>query len=309
MYNSGISIHCYVMKNGFNTVAVVARRLTDRILDSITKIDSILTNLGIQTLLEQKVLKALDLTRDEEITSRTELGGKADLVIVVGGDGSILGVSRDLAGSGVPVVGVNRGSLGFLAAIAPDEIDEKFNQILSGDYSIEDHFLLEAQVFRRGDLMSSSTALNDVVVNPSSMSRMMEFDLLVNEEFVYNQKSDGIIVASPTGSTAYALSAGGPIMHPKLDALVVVPMFPHTLTSRPLVVNGDSSVTVRIIDAAEGAPQLSCDSQVNLPLEVGDHVTINKSVDPLRLLYPSGHSFYESCRSKLDWASRLGGSS
>ena len=126
MYNLGISIHCYVMKNGFNTVAVVARRLTDRILDSITKIDSILTNLGIQTLLEQKVLKALDLTRDEEITSRTELGGKADLVIVVGGDGSILGVSRDLAGSGVPVVGVNRGSLGFLAAIAPDEIDEKF---------------------------------------------------------------------------------------------------------------------------------------------------------------------------------------
>jgi NAD+ kinase len=209
----------------------------------------------------------------------------------------------------VPVVGVNRGSLGFLAAISPDEIDEKFGQILSGDYSIEDHFLLEAQVFRQGDLMSSSTALNDVVVNPSSMSRMMEFDLLVNEEFVYNQKSDGIIVASPTGSTAYALSAGGPIMHPKLDALVVVPMFPHTLTSRPLVVNGDSSVTVRIIDAAEGAPQLSCDSQVNLPLQVGDNVTINKSIDPLKLLYPSGHSFYESCRSKLDWASRLGGSS
>ena len=296
------------MKNGFTTVAIVARRLTDRILESITKIDSILTALGIQTLLEQKVLKALDLNRDHHITARSELGGMADLVIVVGGDGSILGVSRDLAGSGVPVVGVNRGSLGFLAAIAPDEIDEKFSQILSGDFSIEEHFLLEAQVFRRGDLMSSSTALNDVVVNPSSMSRMMEFDLLVNEEFVYNQKSDGIIVASPTGSTAYALSAGGPIMHPKLDALVVVPMFPHTLTSRPLVVNGDSSVTVRIIDAAEGAPQLSCDSQVNLPLEVGDHVIINKSIDPLKLLYPSGHSFYESCRSKLDWASRLGGS-
>ncbi len=297
------------MKNGFNTVAIVARRLTDRILESITKIDTILSGLGIQTLLEQKVLKELGLNRDNAIAARTELGGMADLVIVVGGDGSILGVSRDLAGSGVPVVGVNRGSLGFLAAISPDEIDEKFGQILSGDYSIEDHFLLEAQVFRQGDLMSSSTALNDVVVNPSSMSRMMEFDLLVNEEFVYNQKSDGIIVASPTGSTAYALSAGGPIMHPKLDALVVVPMFPHTLTSRPLVVNGDSSVTVRIIDAAEGAPQLSCDSQVNLPLQVGDNVTINKSIDPLKLLYPSGHSFYESCRSKLDWASRLGGSS
>ena len=296
------------MKKEFNVVAIVARRLTDRILESITKIDSLLNEMGIQTLLEKKVLSALKLNRGDGVVTRAELGGVADLVIVVGGDGSILGVSRDLAGSGVPVVGVNRGSLGFLAAIAPGDIEEKFEQILSGDYSIEDHFLLEAQVFRDDVLVSSSTALNDVVVNPSSMSRMMEFDLLVNEEFVYNQRSDGIIVASPTGSTAYSLSAGGPIMHPRLDALVVVPMFPHTLTSRPLVVSGDSTVMVRIIDAAEGAPQLSCDSQVNLPLEVGDVVKVGKSEEPLNLLYPAGHSFYESCRSKLDWASRLGGS-
>ena len=296
------------MKKEFNVVAIVARRLTDRILESITKIDSLLNEMGIQTLLEEKVLSALKLDRGDGVVTRAELGGVADLVIVVGGDGSILGVSRDLAGSGVPVVGVNRGSLGFLAAIAPGDIEEKFEQILSGDYSIEDHFLLEAQVFRDGVLVSSSTALNDVVVNPSSMSRMMEFDLLVNEEFVYNQRSDGIIVASPTGSTAYSLSAGGPIMHPGLDAVVVVPMFPHTLTSRPLVVSGDSTVMVRIIDAAEGAPQLSCDSQINLPLEVGDVVKVGKSEEPLNLLYPAGHSFYESCRSKLDWASRLGGS-
>ncbi len=296
------------MKKEFNVVAIVARRLTDRILESITKIDSLLNEMGIQTLLEEKVLSALKLNRGNGVVTRAELGGVADLVIVVGGDGSILGVSRDLAGSGVPVVGVNRGSLGFLAAIAPGDIEEKFEQILSGDYSIEDHFLLEAQVFRDDVLVSSSTALNDVVVNPSSMSRMMEFDLLVNGEFVYNQRSDGIIVASPTGSTAYSLSAGGPIMHPRLDAVVVVPMFPHTLTSRPLVVSGDSTVMVRIIDAAEGAPQLSCDSQINLPLEVGDVVKVGKSEEPLNLLYPAGHSFYESCRSKLDWASRLGGS-
>ena len=296
------------MKKEFNVVAIVARRLTDRILESITKIDSLLNEMGIQTLLEEKVLSALKLIRSDGTVTRAQLGGVADLVVVVGGDGSILGVSRDLAGSGVPVVGVNRGSLGFLAAIAPGDIEEKFGQIISGDYSIEDHFLLEAQVFRDDVLVSSSTALNDVVVNPSSMSRMMEFDLLVNDEFVYNQRSDGIIVASPTGSTAYSLSAGGPIMHPRLDALVVVPMFPHTLTSRPLVVSGDSTVMVRIIDAAEGAPQLSCDSQINLPLEVGDVVKVGKSEEPLNLLYPAGHSFYESCRSKLDWASRLGGS-
>ena len=295
------------MKKEFNVVAIVARRLTDRILESITKIDSLLNEMGIQTLLEEKVLSALKLNRGDGVVTRAELGGVADLVIVVGGDGSILGVSRDLAGSGVPVVGVNRRSLGFLAAIGPGDLEDNFDQILSGDYSIEDHFLLEAQVFRDDVLVSSSTALNDVVVNPSSMSRMMEFDLLVNEEFVYNQRSDGIIVASPTGSTAYSLSAGGPIMHPRLDALVVVPMFPHTLTSRPLVVSGDSTVMVRIIDAAEGAPQLSCDSQINLPLEVGDVGKVGKSDEPLNLLYPAGHSFYESCRSNLDWARRLGG--
>jgi NAD+ kinase len=296
------------MKDKFKTVAILARRLTDRILDSIISIDQILADLNIEILLEEGVARELGTGKSYKIATRSDVGNLADLVVVVGGDGSILGVARDLAGSGVPVVGVNRGNLGFLAAISPGEINEKLHQILSGDYSIEEHFLLEAEVYRDDKLVSSSTALNDVVVNPSSMSRMMEFDLLVNDEFVYNQKSDGVIVSSPTGSTAYSLSAGGPIMHPKLDAVVVVPMFPHTLTSRPLVVSGDSSVSVRIIDTADGAPQMSCDSQVNLPLRVGDNVIVKKSPDPLRLLYPTGHSFYESCRSKLDWASRLGGS-
>ena len=143
------------MKKEFNVVAIVARRLTDRILESITKIDSLLNEMGIQTLLEEKVLSALKLDRGDGVVTKAELAGVADLVIVVGGDGSILGVSRDLAGSGVPVVGVNRGSLGFLAAIAPGDIEEKFEQILSGGYSIEDHFLLEAQVFRDDVLVLS----------------------------------------------------------------------------------------------------------------------------------------------------------
>lgn len=136
---------------------------------------------------------------------------------------------------------------------------------------------------------------------------MMEFALWVDGEYVYDQRSDGLIIASPTGSTAYSLSAGGPIMHPGLDAIVIVPMFPHTLTSRPLVVPGEKVLRLRLLDVVDAEPQMSCDSQVHVELEIGDEVVIEKYAAPLRLLYPPGHSFYQSCRSKLDWGSRLGG--
>lgn len=237
--------------------------------------------------------------------SRGVIGEGVDLVVVVGGDGSILGVARDVAHTGVPVLGVNRGTLGFLADIAPEQIDDKVRGVLAGDYTVEDRFLLEASVRRNNGDVDAGVALNDIVVHAGSMSRMMDFRLFVDDEFVYDQRSDGLIVSTPTGSTAYALSAGGPIMHPQLDAVVIVPMFPHTLTSRPLVVCGDVEIGVRIGGAS--TPKVSCDSQVDLDLEPGDEVRIVKHPHALRLAYPVGHNFYESCRSKLDWASRLGG--
>ena len=166
---------------------------------------------------------------------------------------------------------------------------------------------MHGKVARHGVAHANCTALNDVVIHAGNMARMMEFELWIDGEFVYDQRSDGVIVASPTGSTAYALSAGGPIMHPALDALAVVPMFPHTLTSRPLVVPGTASLSIKVTRVGDNTPQASFDSQVNLGLQEGDEVTIQKYSAPLRLLYPTGHSFYESCRSKLDWASRLGG--
>ena len=161
-----------------------------------------------------------------------------DLLIVVGGDGSLLGVARDLAASQVPVIGVNRGGLGFLADISPDQIGTKISAVLDGEYIVDDRFMLEAQVYREGARSSGSSALNDVVVHAGHDVAHDGVRARVDDKFVYDQRSDGLIIATPTGSTAYALSAGGPIMHPKLDAIVVVPMFPHTLTSRPLVVPG-----------------------------------------------------------------------
>ena len=287
----------------FQTVAVVGRRGSPHVVDSLAVVLRTLEAAGVDVVLEAATAEMLCRSG----VGREMIGEGADLVVVVGGDGSILGVARDVAHAGVPVLGVNRGGLGFLADIAPSQIAVKLAPVLRGEHTVEERFLLEAEVQRNGKPMASSAAaLNDVVVHAGSMSRMMDFSLFVDDEFVYGQRSDGVIVSTPTGSTAYALSAGGPIMHPRLDAVVIVPMFPHTLTSRPLVVHGESRISIRIGEAAS-TPQLSCDSQVDLALQPGDEVRIAKHGHPLRLAFPHGHNFYESCRSKLDWATRRSG--
>lgn len=285
----------------FRRIAVVGRTGSPHVVDSLRIVLATLRAADVDVVLEAATASMLS---QPDGVSREVIGEGVDLVVVVGGDGSILGVARDVAHTGVPVLGVNRGTLGFLADIAPEQIDDKVRGVLAGDYTVEDRFLLEASVRRNNGDVDAGVALNDIVVHAGSMSRMMDFRLFVDGEFVYDQRSDGLIVSTPTGSTAYALSAGGPIMHPQLDAVVIVPMFPHTLTSRPLVVCGDVEIGVRIGGAS--TPKVSCDSQVDLDLEPGDEVRIVKHPHALRLAYPVGHNFYESCRSKLDWATRLG---
>lgn len=294
------------MTSAFSTVGLISRPDSPEILDSVVAVNDCLTRCGCNVVVEDSTAGTLPRFRGEMAT-RSQLGTRCDLVVVVGGDGSLLGVARDLAHYGVPVLGVNRGGLGFLADIAPDQIDTRLPAVLDGSFSTEDHFLLDARVFRDGRQTGRSPALNDVVVHLGAMSRMMELALWVDGQFVYDQRSDGLIVASPTGSTAYSLSAGGPIMHPSLDAIVVVPMFPHTLTSRPLVVRGQSEITIVMGDTGTADAKVSCDSQVDFLLSPGAEVRIRKYQTPLRLIYPVDHNFYESCRSKLDWATRLGG--
>jgi NAD+ kinase len=299
------------MTSSFSTVGLIGRPGAATILDSLDAVLRLLLSRDLNVVVEDATAELMgngggvDRNRYRR-AERLALGEQADLIVVVGGDGSLLGVGRDLAHSGVPVVGVNRGGLGFLADISPDQIDTALGAVLSGRYREEDHFLLHARVVREGREVAQSPALNDVVVHLGGMAKMMEFSLWVDEEFVYDQRSDGLIIASPTGSTAYSLSAGGPIMHPSLDAIVVVPMFPHTLTSRPLVVRGQSEIRVTVGESDQQA-RISCDSQVDHLLETHDQVLVSKFATPLKLIYPLDHSFYDSCRSKLDWASRLGG--
>jgi len=243
------------------------------------------------------------LTCFEKISEVGEMGDCCDLVIAVGGDGNILGAARALAPFGVPILGVNRGRLGFLADISPEDIETQIGAVLAGDFVTEDHFLLEGEVLGHDEIHS---ALNEVLIHTASMPKMIEFDLYINGEEVYAQHSDGLIISTPTGSTAYALSAGGPIMHPSLDAVVLVPMFPHTLTSRPLVVPGDFEIKVLIASPGDVEARVSFDSQVEFNIQAGDELLVRKMKKPLKLIHPPGHSFYDVCRSKLDWATRVG---
>ena len=287
----------------FKTIGLVGRRGKREVMESLREVEAFLAERGLEIVVEENTASMLPES-DHAQAPRPRLDG-CDLIVVVGGDGSLLGVSRDVADSGTPVVGVNKGGLGFLAGIPPDQLDQ-LGAVLDGDYRLEEHFLLQLSLLRDGELIGASKALNDVVVHSGSMARMIEIRLEVDSDYVYSQRSDGLIVASPTGSTAYSLSAGGPIMHPALDAIVIVPMFPHTLTSRPLVVRGDACIEIVITSAPNSEPQASCDSQVDMSVRPGDVIRIEKATAPLRLVNPKDHSFFESCRSKLDWATRLG---
>ena len=290
----------------FRNVGIIGRLGSSRVLETVRRLKRYLIDRHLHVILEDSIADLLP-GHGLQTSSRKMLGEVCDLVIVVGGDGSMLGAARVLARHKVPVLGINRGSLGFLTDISPAELEVKVDQVLAGQYKTESRFLLEAEVRRDGEAIGQGDALNDVVLHPGKSTRMIEFELFIDGQFVCSQKADGLIVATPTGSTAYALSAGGPIMHPKLDAIVVVPMYPHTLSSRPIVVDGNSELKVVISQDMQIYPQVSCDGQNHFTCAPGDTLHVKKKAHKLRLIHPLDHNYYEVCRTKLGWGSRLGG--
>ncbi len=284
--------------NSFNTVGLVARVANEQIRDSLMTVEGFLLERGRQVVVEEFAASVLG-PGEHRVADLRGVGESCDLVIAVGGDGNILSSARAMAPFGVPILGINRGKLGFLADVSPDEIGDRLNEVLSGDFTTEEHFLLEGIVEGEEEIPS---ALNEVLVHSADMPKMIEMDLFVNDQFVYTQNSDGLIVSSPTGSTAYALSAGGPIMHPSLDAIVLVPMFPHSLTSRPLVVPGGDEIRIVLGASTDVSAKVSFDSHLEFRIAPGDSLTIRKMREKLVLVHPPGHSFYGACRSKLEWA-------
>lgn len=291
------------MAQKFQRVGLVGRSRQEGLQGVVDELIALLCERGINVMLEDRL--GAVATRDCPLLSRDEIGERADLVIVIGGDGSLLSAARTLARYSTPVLGINRGRLGFLTDISPDELSQQVPAVLDGDYAEENRFLLDVSVDREGRSVALADALNDVVVNSGTSAQMIEFELSIDGEFVYRQRADGLIVSTPTGSTAYALSGGGPIMHPSLDAIVLVPMFPHALSSRPIVVKGSSEIRLDILSRNRIHPPVTCDGQVNMTARPGDAVIIRKKPERLTLLHPRGHSFYASCRDKLHWSNAL----
>lgn len=287
----------------FKTIGIMGRE-TDAVGESLRVLTAFLTSQKVSVILGEHIAGLMP-DSPYPVSARTKMGESCDLIIVLGGDGSLLGAARLLARHNVPVLGINRGRLGFLTDVLPDDIEQSVGAVLNGEYVIDKRFLLSAIVRRGDEVIGRAEALNDVVVNSGTSAQMIEFDLYVDDEFVYRQRSDGLIVSTPTGSTAYSLSGGGPIMHPKLDAFVLVPMFPHTLSSRPIVIDANSEIRIEINSSNEFHPPVTCDGQVHLTAMPGDTVHINKRRHKLKLIHPIGHSFYASCRDKLGWGSGL----
>lgn len=290
----------------FRNIGIIGRLGSAQVLETIRRLKRFLAERQLHVILEDSIAEMLP-GHGLQVCTRKLMGEICDLVIVVGGDGSLLGAARALARHGTPILGINRGSLGFLTDIRPDELEMRVSEVLAGRYLMESRFLLEAEVRRGSEAIGQSDALNDVVLHPGKSMRMIEFELYIDGHFVCSQKADGLIIATPTGSTAYALSAGGPIMHPKLDAIVIVPMYPHTLSGRPIVVDGNSEMKVVVSPNLQIYPQVSCDGQNHFTCAPGDTLSIRKKAQKMQLIHPVQHNYYEVCRTKLGWGSKLGG--
>lgn len=289
------------MSSKFKKIGLFAKYGSQPIADTLDKLIQFLSERGHSIQIEEQSA-ALIKSKHISIISREALGNACDLVIVVGGDGSFLNAARAVVPYQVPMLGINRGRLGFLADILPDDIERDLNDILSGEYSEEHRSLLHVHIERDGKRIAEGTALNDVVLFSGTVARMIEFEVVINGQFMLRQRSDGLITATPTGSTAYALSAGGPILTPTLQAFVLVPMFPHTLTSRPIVIENNQMIEILITANNQVFPKLSCDGQLHFDLMPKDKLIIEKFNYDLKLIHPKHHDYFLVLREKLGWS-------
>jgi NAD+ kinase len=235
-----------------------------------------------------------------EVVSDPDLAQNADLILVLGGDGTMIATARTLGNVEVPVLGVNYGGLGYLAEFRIEEMFSALESILAGNYALESRLMLEVELRRGEELVTNNRVLNDVVVNKSALARIIEIETYLNEQFVNSFRADGLIVSTPTGSTAYNLSAGGPIIYPSMNAVVITPICPFTLSNRPIVVPDDSVIDVRLMTKNEEVA-LTLDGQVGFPLQVGDRLTIRKSETTFNLVQPTNRNYFDVLRDKLRW--------
>lgn len=283
------------------TVGIVSKPMKEIVCAVVPALLAWLREHKIRTLVDDETRDCIDA--GIEGTPRESLADRVDLLVVLGGDGTLLSAARALGGQGVPILGVNLGGLGFLTSVTLGELYPVLEQVIAGNYRTSDRMMLQATVLHDGQATDPHLALNDAVVNKQAMARMLDFDVYVDKNHVGRYRADGLIVATPTGSTAYSLAAGGPIVHPDLDVLVVTPICPHMLTNRPLVVPGASEVGVDF-SAADEPAYLTLDGQTGAQLGLNHRITVTKSENKVKLVRPSDKTYFEILRSKLRWSER-----
>jgi NAD+ kinase len=293
----------------FATIALIGKYNSPEIAEPLLRLARFVEKRGARVLLDR--LTASHVGPGEfEVLPLEEIGKRAGLAIVLGGDGTMLNIARTFAPFDVALIGVNQGRLGFLTDVALDTMFETIGDILDGHYLTEARMLLSATIHspERPDAGADAAAgprydvlaFNDVVVSKGAKGSMVEFDVHIDGQFVYTQRSDGVIIATPTGSTAYALSAGGPILHPGLSAIALVPVSPHTLSARPITVGADSRIEVRLLNGADALAHF--DNHSHFTLHNGDRIVVRRYEHAIRLLHPVGYSYYHMLRQKLHWS-------
>ncbi|MCB1956535.1 MAG: NAD kinase [Rhodocyclaceae bacterium] len=288
------------METEFKTIALIGRYQSPDLAAAIHRLAGFLRERDRIVWIEQGTASSTGLGAAYPVSSYDEIGAGADLAVVLGGDGTMLNSARRLADHPVPMVGINQGRLGFLTDIARDEALARMEEILAGRYKAELRAMVDAEVLRGAQRVFHTRALNDVVVNNGELGRMIEFDVMIDGEFVYTQRSDGMIVSTPTGSTAYALSANGPILHPRVAGLALVPMCPHNLTARPVTLPDDC--VIEIVLKPPHDARVHFDGQARFDARAGDIVRVSRSQQSIRLLHPETYSYFSMLREKLHWS-------
>ena len=286
------------MKSQFRHVALIGKYQAHGSRSALESIAQFLVSQGCAVTIEQDTASNTGLSQ-YPILDVAGIGAACDLGLVVGGDGTMLGMGRLLAQFGVPVIGINQGRLGFITDIAFGDFQSALEPMLRGEYEEDSRWMMQAKVVRDGQCVFNATAMNDVVVNRGATAGMVELRVEVDGRFVANQRADGLIIATPTGSTAYALSAGGPLLHPSIGGWVLVPIAPHTLSNRPIVLSNSGEITVELVAGRDASANF--DMQSLATLLHGDRITVRRSDYQMRFLHPKGWSYFDTLRKKLHW--------
>lgn len=282
----------------FSRAGLIVRFNDESVANTLADVVACLEALELEVLLDNSTRGLIDGRSTVPIT---DIAAQCDLAVVIGGDGTLLNAARSLVDHNVPIVGINRGRLGFLVDVSPAGGLDELSQIVKGQHIEEKRALLQTRILRDGDCIASSYAFNDTVIRVKDLLQIMDFDVIIDDVLVTHQRADGLIIATPSGSTAYSLSNGGPIVGPTIDALVVQPICAHTLTSRPLMVDADSTIRVHLWDDDVTRAQVVCDGQIYMDAMLGDMIEIKRNVNRVRLLHPENYDYHRILREKLNW--------